>query len=272
MNGSKSAVLLSDGGSSPERRRRTQGALGGAKEGSATKRCLLLAPAAAAAAVEPKRERHKPPAEKAAAEAREHEPPGVASRSHAGCESVPKCGIHAGAGLVGPAGFQRASEKINSFSRRKRKGKKKKDRTPMNDVAPPLYGSGLPAVTAHAAHPPQQQRSDGAKLFELEPVRENVERRVGGWQKIRRPKMPVHRISHFLVFSLSLSTYNHQTPTQEHELRVETRPGHAVTVAVSGAGSWRQNKKRDSSFAAVAGRVRPPSHLFSFLFPLSNQK
>ena len=45
----------------------------------------------------------------------------------------------------------------------------------MNDVAPPLYGSGLPAGAAAARHPPQQQQqNEGAKIFELEPVRERA--------------------------------------------------------------------------------------------------
>ena len=75
---------------------------------------------------------------------------------------------------------------LSTTDERRRKNEDVEDRAPtMNDVAPPLYGSGLPAVVS-APHPQQQQQSDGTKLFELEPVREEEERET----EIRRRRPP----------------------------------------------------------------------------------
>lgn len=112
----------------------------------------------------------------------------------------------------------------------------------MNDVAPPLYGDGLPIASVHH-HQQQQHPAEDAnvKRFELEPVRESARGTDRGVtiqrtaaEKQRRLQWQIqesHLLSLFLPLSLSLCN---QPNRQEHELRVETRPGHAVIVAVSG--------------------------------------
>ncbi len=88
------------------------------------------------------------------------------------------------------------------LDKRKKKEKTKTKRSnTMNDVAPPLYGSGNLAVVAASHHPPQQ-RSEGTKLFELEPVRERVERRETEREAAEDPPATANASASPFFFSL----------------------------------------------------------------------
>lgn len=89
----------------------------------------------------------------------------------------------------------------------------------MNDVAPPLYGDGLPIASVHH-HQQQQHPAEDAnvKRFELEPVRESARGTDRGVtiqrtaaEKQRRLQWQIqesHLLSLFLPLSLSLSATN----------------------------------------------------------------
>lgn len=91
-------------------------------------------------------------------------------------------------------------------------GKKKNGREPdsgMNDVAPPLYGSGIPAVATPGAAPHQQQQpvDVNVKLFELEPVRRREKRGRSTDLERRRRRRPMAQSILTFIFSLCFPLY-----------------------------------------------------------------